>query len=378
MRERPDVLFSLTGDVRRNSRAIRQLDALLDLGLKIEALTFGPEAEACWRGIRLHVLPRPTGSGPTFFAAVHRLFRKAALGISARMYHASDLFTLPAMCAAAHAHRGRLLYDARELYPHVGATAGKPWARLFWFLVERHYISRANAVFAVSESIAQRLSEMYGIPRPTLVYNAPDLQPIPRTSILRDRFGITSDLAIILYQGYLKRGRGCELLLDAMRDIERAVLVFMGEGDLEARLRAAAQHDSLAGKVFFADMALPDDLLPITASADIGACLIEDLSLSLRYALPNKLFEYLMAGVPVLGSDLPEIRRVIETFDTGRVVHASDRTMLVETLQGMVDDVHARLRWSTNTRSVFQEYGWAQSAQRFKAVYERQLNCTSP
>ena len=157
----PDVVFALTGDVRRNSRALKQLRALAALGATVEVLTFGPPADdpSLEEGIRLRVLHRPPGSGPRFFARAHRLFAQTAGQLSARVYHASDLYTLPALHTAARRHGGRLVYDARELYPYVASTARRPWARGVWRFVEGRHIRHADAVFTVSHSIADRLAQ---------------------------------------------------------------------------------------------------------------------------------------------------------------------------------------------------------------------------
>ena len=113
----PHVVFALVGDVRASSRALRQLRALDELGLTVEALTFGPAAvpgEVADR-VKLSVLPRPEGRGPLFFWQAHRLFLREALERPAALYHASDLYTLPALAAAARRRDARLVLDAREL-----------------------------------------------------------------------------------------------------------------------------------------------------------------------------------------------------------------------------------------------------------------------
>ncbi len=164
----PDVVFALVGDVRASSRALRQLRALADLGCHVDALTFGPEPvpDEVADGVRLHVLPRPSGRGPLFFWQAHRLFLREALARPASVYHASDLYVLPALAAAARRHDARLLLDARELYPHVDATAGKPWARWAWSAVEHRFLPRTDAVLTVNDSIADRMAATYGIARP--------------------------------------------------------------------------------------------------------------------------------------------------------------------------------------------------------------------
>ncbi|HYE96652.1 MAG TPA: glycosyltransferase, partial [Rubricoccaceae bacterium] len=117
-----DVLFALTGDVRRNARAVRQLRALAGMGLHVRALTLGPGGEAPeLPGVELVPLPVLKGRGPTFFLGVHRAVRRLARRMPARVYHASDLYTLPALAGAARFHRARLVFDARELYPDTPA-----------------------------------------------------------------------------------------------------------------------------------------------------------------------------------------------------------------------------------------------------------------
>ena len=368
----PDVVFALTGDVRRNSRALRQLRTLAAEGLSVLILTLGPPAHqpSLSKGLSLHVLPSPAGRGPLFFGRVHRLFRQAAREFPAQVYHASDLYTLPALHAAARAHAGRLAYDARELYAHVAATTGRPWIRLFWQSVERRYIRRADAVFTVSPSIAQALQQTYRITPPIVLYNAPPAQSLAPSGVLRERLGLSADTAIVLHQGQLRSHRGVTRLVEAFRHVPGGVLVFLGDGPLKPALRQSALHPELAGRVHFLDPVPPDALLPVTASADIGVTLLEDVCLNHRYALPNKLFEYLRAGVPVLGSDLPEVRRVVMDYDVGRVVDPADEAALADTLRYMVDHSEDRARWARNAPAVFDTYSWEQSAARFVRTYQ--------
>ena len=340
----PDVVFALTGDVRRNSRALKQLRALAALGATVEALTFGPEADdpALEDGIRLRVLARPPGSGPRFFARAHRLFAQTARQIPARIYHASDLYTLPAMHAAARQHGTRLVYDARELYPFVASTAGRPWVRWFWRFIEGRHIRHADAVFTVSDSIAERLAQTYGIARPPVLHNVPPYRAVASSGYLRAQTGVAPETVVLLHQGQIQRGRGGALLAEAMGEVQGAVLVFLGGGPLKPTVKQQVAAAGLDDRIRFLDPVPPDALLPVTASADVGITLLEDTCLNHRFALPNKLFEYLMAGLPVLASDLPEIRGVVETFDVGCVVDPADRAALVKTLQHMVDANEAR------------------------------------
>ncbi len=367
-----EVLFSLTGDVRWNSRALKQLRVLRALSLRVTVLTLGsgPADALLIPGVRVHYLPRPPGRGPRFFGSVHRLFGRAAAGYTARVFHASDLYCLGAMRLAARNVGGHLIYDARELYAHVASTVKRPWVRSFWRFVEGRHIKAASHVFTVSDSIAGYLMESYGIDCPTVLHNVPEMQTaVNPAGTLRHRAGVDSGATVILHLGSIQKGRGCFLLLDAMRNVDGAVLVFMGGGPLKAPAMQAAQSYGLTSRVRFVEPVPPDQLLSVTADADLGVTLLENTCLNHRYALPNKLFEYLMAGVPVVASDLKEMRHVINRFNVGMLVNPRDRPELVQVLQDCVHRDFLRSSMRFNTPSVFETYSWSIASKRLKAAY---------
>ena len=374
--DNPDVLFCLTGDVRTNSRALRQLDALHEQGLSVLAvgLASGASTEQLRPGVTAVHVQAPQGSGPRWFRKVHLLMKANVRGVRARLYHASDLFVLPALASAAEVHLGRLTFDSRELYPHVGATRGKPWASWFWGMIERRYIRRADRVFTVNDSIADRLAETYRIDRPVVVPNVPQ----PRRSggastYLRDYFGIPDDTLLLLAQGYIKPGRGFEAAVRALKHVEGPHLVFLGDGPLRERLSSMAGEAGLYERVHFHPAVPPGDLLDVTASADVGLCLIEPLTESLRLSLPNKLFEYLAAGIPVVGTRLPEIRRVIEEYDVGATVDDLRPESIAAALQRVIVSPDLLHRWSANIPAVFETFDPAAASDAFSSTISRLL-----
>jgi len=370
-----DVVFCLTGDVRRNSRALRQLRALSEMGLVVDVCMLGADVadDLSMPHVRFHALSPPAPGGPRFFARAHRLFRRAAMRIPARIYHASDLYALPAMRSAARAHRARLVYDARELYAHVSAVTGRPLVQGFWRILEGHLIRHADAVFTVSASISEHLLCTYRIPPPTVLFNVPTYRPVTSAGRLRTLAGVDPEDVVVLHQGQMRTARGCERIVDAMADVEDAVMVFLGDGPLEPALRQLVARHGLKNRVRFIPPVSPDELLPLTADADFGVTLLENTCLNHRFALPNKLFEYLMAGVPVLASDLPEIRNVVEGFNVGCVVDPADREALVGSIRTMVSDKANRMHWAANTPRVFEQYDGDAAVYRFKQTYQALL-----
>ncbi len=371
-----DVLFCLTGDARRNSRALRQLRALAGAGLRVAAGCLGPDPglRRTPEGIALHVLAPPGGRGPLFFAAVHRLFAALAAQYTARVYHASDLYTLNALAGAARRRQARLVYDARELYPHVAATTGRPWVRAFWRWAEGRAIGRADQVFTVSPSIADHLAAAYGIRRPVVTLNAPPFQRPAPSDRLRARLGLPAGVPLLLHQGQMQRRRGGEALLAAMQRLDRETLIFMGGGPLRPALEQRARRLGLAARVRFLDPEPPDALLAATASADVGITLLEDTCLNHRYALPNKLFEYLMAGLPVLASDLPEMRALVEGYGAGRLVRPdAGPEVLAEALHALATDEAARAAWKAGAARAAADLNWETQQTGFLRAYHTLL-----
>jgi glycogen synthase len=368
-----DVLFALVGDVRLSSRALRQLRWLSDDGLTVEVLTFGPPAAGeLAPGVGLSVLRRPRGGGPAFFWRAHRLFAAAARQRPARVFHASDLYTLPALSVAAERHGGRLLYDSRELFPFVDATAGRPWTQKAWSALERRYVRRAHAVITVNESIAERLAATYGIERPVVVHNVPSGVAAGGAAALREAPAPAGDRPVVLYQGLFREGRGLRHLITAMTEVPDAQLLLVGDGPLRAELEALARS-LLGSRARLLPFTPPDELRALTATADVGVCLLEPITESVRLALPNKLFEYLAAGVPVVVSDLPEMAAVVRRFDVGLVIPHDDATALTAALRQALEDEAARERWRANIPSVFRALDPEADRQRFLAVYRALL-----
>lgn len=318
--------------------------------------------------LQVQTLPTPSGSGPGFFHSVYRSFRKAAQMFTADVYLASDLYVLPALAAAAAKRRGKLVFDSRELYAHLDSSANKPWVRVFWRAVEGRYIRKADAVMTVNDSISARLASMYQIEIPLVLHNVSDAVPIARSNRLREEFGIPSDQKIVLYQGGLRAGRGLPQLIRAVAEVDFAHLVIIGDGPFEdeARRLASSQGD----RIRFLPFTLPDELLALTASADLGVVLIEPLTESLRLALPNKLFEYLVAGIPVLASPLPEIKRVMDTFDVGILASPDDHPQLVDALRTALTDETERARWRANATDALRSYSW----EREKGLFQNTIH----
>jgi glycosyltransferase involved in cell wall biosynthesis len=239
----------------------------------------------------------------------------------ADIYHGHDLTGLAAAVAAADRHNGAtVVYDSHEIYLESGATAEQPgWLRRFMARNERRWIGRAAALVTVNESLAAELGRRYAPRRTVVVHNCPPRSDDPSghevetSNPIRAATGIPDDEPIALYHGAFSRHRGLEELARAVAEpgLERVHAVFLGYGGLRAELDALAAGPIAPGRIHILAAVPPDELGAWVASADVGVMAIQPSTINHRLSTPNKLFECLAAGVPVVASDFPEMRAIV-------------------------------------------------------------------
>ena len=299
-----------------------------------------------------------------FLAAALRLVRPKEQCIC----YCNDLTALQVGCLL-QVIRGRcvkLVYDSHELA--INDRPGEGRLRIFAkYLIERLCIRNVSEVICVSDSIADEYSRMYRIPRPTLVMNCPPLQILAHGDVVRTTLGLRKDQRIFLYQGRLTTGRGIELLMDSFeaRKGDRNVIVFMGHGPSEQSIR---DRSAACPSIQLLPAVPPQELLSWTASADYGVCFIEDSCLSYRYCLPNKLFEYMMAGIPVLASNTIDVRRLVEKEGVGIVARTNTIAGFEEALDKLL--LEDPSTWRNNARKASITYCWEKQEARMLAAYK--------
>lgn len=282
-----------------------------------------------------------------------------------------SLAVLPLCAILAAVHRARLVYDTHELETETIGARGFRQTLSRW--VERVLVRRVDAIAVVSQPIADWYRSRYpGIPV-TLVRNTPKrVEATSRDrSPLRAATGIAADMPLFLYQGVFGDGRGLDVMFNAFAGRTNAHLVLLGYGPRLADVLAAAEAQD---NVHYHPAVEPHDLLRWTAGADVGLCVIEPLCLSYQLSLPNKLFEYVAAGVPVLASDLPAIREVVTGYSCGWLCQP-ETAALRERIDGLTaESVAAAAR---GTERVRRELVWETEEPELLALYHG-LDVKSP
>lgn len=282
--------------------------------------------------------------------------------------HCNDLDTLPigVIIKRFYNKNVKIIYDAHEYETETNALHGMQKKFAKW--LERYLIKYADAIITVSDSIANEYARLYDIMKPSLVLNTPPYKNVRKTNIFREKFNIDNDQTIFLYQGNLGSGRGINILLDTFKQLGReSVIIFMGYGKVDRIKQLAKENDN----IFYHEAVSPDILLNYTSSADFGIATIEASCLSYKYCLPNKMFEYIMAGLPVIVSDLPEMNKIIQKYSVGVVTSSND-------VKGIKKAISKAIQLNKNTLSenlikVQKLYNWEQQEKVLIDVY-KELN----
>jgi len=298
-----------------------------------------------------------------------------AVAEPADIWHGMWAGSLPALERLSRKFGGRTIYDSRDVFMHSRDFAHIGRVRRSALLaMERRWAQHADAVLTVNEAYAELLGPLLRIPSPQIVMNCPErwIPPTPRPNRIREALGIPPATSIVLYQGNLTTDRGIEQTMEALLQVPDAALVLMGYGKTRAHLEQQSLKPPYAGRVFLLPAVPPDDLLEWTASADIVVVAIQPTSLNHHFTTPQKLFEALAAGVPVVAADLPGIAEVVTSTDAGVLCDPTSPDAIAMALRRVLDapadDIEA-LR-ARSLAAAHDRYNWESQVGTLLAVYE--------
>ena len=342
--------MAVYGDITFDSRVRREAATLARAGYRVCLVCLGDDGApgslpeevqvVVRRPTRTAVVPRSAnpyrdGAGRRVVQVARRLQWLAGYVANVRAWGGSvrracgpvdlwHLHDLPALAAVLPGLRDGVpvVYDTHELFLEAGTAARLPAVlRRLMRAYEGRLVAKASAVVTVNDGLAEVLRRRYRPRMLAVVHNCPNRwEPqIPRPTLLRDAAGIAMENPVILYHGSLGEHRGIEQLMEAVLKpgLEQAHLVLLGYGERQGQYRALAAQSRWGGRVHVLDPVAPSELLSWVASADVGAMPIQRSTLNHYLSTPNKLFECLAAGVPVVASDFPAMRRIVTADPAG-------------------------------------------------------------
>lgn len=336
----------LQSDLQNDARVIRQANAAAEVGdiTVFYVATYTQRPAALSGHVEIICVPYPKNRWQTIKKHMYIqreydfLWKFIALhGIKYHKVIANDLPTLrSAIMLKKKGLCQSLVYDAHEIYTETIKQFFPGQAEMsllkrgivkiltqlmvsFGTYYEKKALKQVDAMMTVNESLAGFFARKYKIKKPSVVRSIPatplrKVQPVD----LRKNFQWPGNSIILLYQGALNPGRGIGTSIEALSHLpDNYKMVIIGDGPLKSSFEEMTEAMRLTDRIKFIGQVPNNQLASYTQGADIGLCLIEPINLSKQFSLPNKIFEYIHAGIPVLGSDLPEIRQIISQYRCG-------------------------------------------------------------
>jgi glycosyltransferase involved in cell wall biosynthesis len=282
--------------------------------------------------------------------------------------HAHDLETLELASDIKQELGISLIYDSHEIAsernhhsPAQKKKAGIKEARLIY---------NADSIIMVSNGCAQFTAEKYGVPLPAVIMNTPDFDPEEsEVRDLREGLSIPAENIVLVHQGSLQRNRGIEQSIEAVRSIPNVTYVIIGYGQHRPYLEDFVLKSGLSEKVKFFGPVPADELIEWTASADIGICTIVGKTKSYLYAMPNKLFEYTMAGLPVVASNYPDMGQFVSDNKMGVTCDPESLESITTAISVLVNDFELRHELGLGAKVARNEFNWGKEQRKLHDVY---------
>jgi glycosyltransferase involved in cell wall biosynthesis len=281
--------------------------------------------------------------------------------------HSNDLDTLPANYLASRIKRRPLVYDSHEYFTEVPGLAGRPVVKKIWEFIERKIFPHVQCVITVNDSIAEIYRKKYSR-HIHVVRNLPERITIDPSASPSD-YGLPENKKLIIMQGRgINRDRGAEEAIQAMRYIDNAVLVIAGDGDVLNDLKELVIRENSEDKVCFIPPVPYKELMKLTSICHCGLSLDKDTSLNYRFSLPNKLFDYIMAGIPVLASSLPEVSKIVDQYSTGLIATEVNPRHIAEKLKIILFDI-PKVSWKEKLSKASEELNWDKEKHKLSKLY---------
>lgn len=382
------VLMIVQNDFVNDSRIIKEATSLGQMGYEVKVLALHNEGlleEESFENFKVERIKLETRDklGKSKFSQIFKFmeFQKKcvqrALQFKPDIVHCHDVYTLPMGKKIINklGSNLKLVYDSHELWREASNNASMPGPLLrFQNYIEKDVIKRCHGVITVSNSIGRYLIDTYKLKKPPVI-----IRNIPfrnkgdvSNNIFREKFGISRNKKIVLYQGQVSTGRGIEVLLDLIEKLnQKIVLVILGNGDKVQHYKNEVTGRGLGNRVFFHEAVKPDVLMRYTSSADLGMSLINNQCLSYYYSLPNKMFEYIQAEVPVVCSNFPDMKEIIDLYGVGSYSDPEDKEGLLKAITEILYNDEQYNKFKECCRQAKNELNWECEQEKLFKLYER-------
>ena len=356
------ILISVTNDLTTDQRVEKTCEVLSEIGYDVllvgRKLKKSLPIQRNYKTIRFRLL---FNKGFLFYAEFNIRLFIFLLFTKKDLLFSNDLDTLLPNYIIGKLQNKKLVFDSHELFSEIPELVNKQQVKKVWLFLEKTIIPKLQNVITVSDSIKNHYHNLYGI-SPIVIRNIPKIKKISQKNFEIDAEG----KKVILYQGSVNIGRGIELMIDTMALLDEYLFIVIGDGDILEQLNEKVSNLSLHNKVKFLGKKTPEELKELTPNATIGMSLEEDLGLNYRYALPNKIFDYLHANVPVIVADLPEMRSLIKKHPIGEILIERTPKTLAKTIINMTN-----ISYEKELKTAKKELNWSKEKEKLISIFSK-------
>lgn len=354
------VLITFLGNIAYDTRCNNLFNTLISKGYDVEFIGFDwlTENFSAVKGKKtVYKLSKKTLS-IFFYLKFYSILKLKLLTRKYDIIFAEDLYCLPACVIAGKIKGAKVIYDCRELFGFLAGLKNKKFVQKLWSISEKIFISKADLVITTGEMDSEFIRKNYSIRQDIVLRNLPLYKKPDSIVNYYELLGIEKSKKVLIYQGVIVHGRGLKMIFELLQITNEFVLVILGSGEMINYYKNLSAEMNLSDKVFFVGKIPQDELLKYTAGGFAGLSLIENVSLSYYYALPNKLFEYIMAEIPVITTKLPQMEKVIDEFQVGYSVNENDIKGLKEVLIKLSNDEALYKQLKSNCKKASEILNW--------------------
>lgn len=284
------------------------------------------------------------------------------------IYHSNDLNTLPQGYICNLIKGKKLIYDSHEVQTDRTGYVGKKY-----YYLEKFLIKKIDRMIMTTDTRAEYTSELYGIEKPKVIHNYPFYREVEDKVDLYKIADIPREEPILLYQGGIQEGRGIEKIVEAIPYFDRGKVVFIGDGKLKPKIINMVRDMNLQDKVRFVPKVPVNDLPKYTKNAYLGFQVLQNICFNHYSTLSNKLFEYMMAEVPVIASSFPEIKKIVDGDGTGITVNTEHSKEIAKGVNKLLSDKEMWIKFKLNCKKSKNKYNWEKEKEKFIDIYREVL-----
>lgn len=363
------IITSVINNYEGDQRVQKVTDSLLKMGFEVEVVGTNLRGNPILNfPYTIHSLKLNRQSGMGMYLDFNRklFFKLNSIAKKDDILLANDLDALLPNYLVSKIKGCELVFDSHEIFSEVPTLYNRPFRKRIWKSMERFMVPKINHFYTVSEGYANWFEQQYNN-RPKIIMNVPVVKPNREAELKIDLPVINPNQKVLIYQGVINFSRGIDKMIEAMQYVENTQLWIIGIGPKKEEFEELASQLGLNEKIKFLGQIPPSQLKLITPKADLGLSLEEDYGISYRYALPNKVFDYTHAGVPILGTYLPEIKSTIENYGLGKTIENHTPNHIAEKILEMLNE--GKEAYAESLRKAAEVFNWENEEKKLKEIY---------